>query len=371
MKKILVMNIGTEYGGIEKSLIEFLKILVKENCEIDLALWKRRGPLFNEIPKGINVIENIGPGSFANAKKHGLKGLLYYFKFKLFSYFNRAWQCVPKSKIKYDIAISYCQNGLSPYYIIDNVEAEKKYLWFHHGSYEESKLKYKLDKKYFAKYNKVITVSESNLEMLKHKFPGIKGDVIPNIIDVERIINMSMSDEDLFCNNQDLKLVTVGRISEEKGQLFSLEIARSLKENNIKFKWLFVGDGDKKLECENIVKKYDLENECIFVGSKSNPYAYIKQSDLYIQTSYVESEGITIKEAMVLNKIIITSKLPALQEILNEYNNFSYLCDFSIKEYIDKIIISKGKINQAINGLKKVQIMNDVTYNKIKALIES
>ena len=60
MKKILVVNIGTEIGGIEKSLIDFLKYLDTRKCQVDLLLWKPAGPLFMQIPKSVNVLERSG-----------------------------------------------------------------------------------------------------------------------------------------------------------------------------------------------------------------------------------------------------------------------------------------------------------------------
>ena len=131
MKKILVMNIGTELGGIEKSLIDFLEFLSQQSYEIDLALWKKRGPLFSSIPANVNIIENIGIGSLSDIRKQkwNKKIISYamYFLFKLARIFGNEYKVVPKIKKEYDIAISFCQNGYSPYYVIDKVKADKKY----------------------------------------------------------------------------------------------------------------------------------------------------------------------------------------------------------------------------------------------------
>lgn len=369
MKKIFVMNIGTELGGIEKSLIEFLKFLVKEDCQIDLALWKKRGPLFKEIPEGINIIENMGPGSFADAKKKGIRGLLYYFKFKIFGFFNRAWKSVPKTDGHYDIAISYCHNGYSPYYVIDKVDADKKFIWFHHGSYDGNIRQKRLDDKYYRKYDKVVTVSESNRKMLKSLFANVEIEVIPNIIDEKRILKLAEEKIDAFNGFEGLKIATVGRLSKEKGQLFSLEIAKELKEKGVSFRWVFVGDGEEKDCCIQKQKEYNLAECCDFVGSKINPYPYIKQADLYIQTSFVESEGLTIKEAMVLGKKIIVFDLLASQEILN-HGEFGDLCNKNSSEFADKICLFYDRKDKYENfGAKRILELNSVTANMILRLI--
>lgn len=369
MKKIFVMNIGTELGGIEKSLIEFLKFLVKEDCQIDLALWKKRGPLFKEIPEGINIIENMGPGSFSDAKKKGIGGFLYYLKFKIFGLFNRAWKSVPKTDGHYDIAISYCHNGYSPYYVIDKVNADKKFIWFHHGSYDGNQRKKSLDDKYYQKYDRIVTVSESNRKMLSELFNGIQIEVIPNIIDEEKIRQMSNEDIDAFNGFEGLKIATVGRFSKEKGHLFSLEIAKELKEKGVSFKWVFIGDGEEKERCIQKQKEYDLVECCDFVGAKTNPYPYIKQADLYIQTSFVESEGLTIKEALVLGKKIIVLKLPALQEIL-EFGKYGHLCEHDLQEILDKILSFCNTITEGlIFGEERVNELNCITKKRLLDLI--
>ncbi len=328
MKKIFIMNISTDLGGIEKSLIDFLEFLSNEPYEIDLALWKKRGPLFSSIPSGINVIESVGVGRLRDIRKKKWykrpSAYLRYLLFKIAKLFGNEFKIVPKIKKKYDIAISYCQNGYSPYYVIDKVTACKKYLWYHHGSYEKDGWVKRRDCKYYLKYDKVITVSNSNKEMLAKHFPSVQIEVIPNLINKERIVNLANENIDVFNSFKGLKITTVGRVCEEKGQLFSIKVANELKKQNVAFRWLFVGDGEGMLDCKKLIEQLGLKEECLFVGAKENPYPYIKQADLYVQTSYVEAECITIKEAIILNKIIIASDLPAIRETLTFWDFGSY-----------------------------------------------
>ena len=51
------MSIGTNIGGIERSLIEFLKFISTQNCDVELYLWQDPGPLFERIPSNVKIIE--------------------------------------------------------------------------------------------------------------------------------------------------------------------------------------------------------------------------------------------------------------------------------------------------------------------------
>lgn len=377
MKKILVVNIGTDLGGVEKSLIGFLRFLSTEDCQVDLLLWKKRGCFFSEIPKNINVIENLTPGSLSDIRKFvGIKKykyFIYYIIFKLYGIFGRAWKCTPRIKTKYDIAISYTHDGYSPFYVIDNVCAKKKYLFYHHGSYEKSYSAKLLDEKYYAKYDNIITVSNANKEMLSSYFVNLSNKimVVNNLLNEEEIIHKAQEKINFLDNSGKCMICTVGRFSKEKGQLFALDVAKILKDNNFKFKWMFVGDGPDKELCEEKIKEYGLADYCIMLGAKTNPYPYIYYSDLYVQTSFVESECITIKEAIILNKFIISTDIPAVKETL-DYGKLGCLCEFDARIFADKIIYYSEKNNQT-EILKNISLnpsKNVLIKEQIKLLLE-
>ena len=58
-----------------------------------------------------------------------------------------------------------------------------------------------------------------------------------------------------------------------------------LKDNNISFKWYLVGDGSLSEKIINESKELGVQDRVILLGTKLNPYPYLKQADLYVQTS--------------------------------------------------------------------------------------
>lgn len=365
-KKILVMSFGSDAGGIEKSLIEFLKFLIREGHKVDLYLWRAPGFLYNNIPKEVNKLQyRLNPGSLSNVKS--MKNLIWYLQFriaKIRSYPVRCFRKFPNGP--YDIAISYCQNGYSPHYIIDKVNATKKIMFYHHGSYDSTGRAKVLDEIHYLKYDEFITVSHANKKMLDAHFPSLtdKIIVINNLIDEVSI--KRLADESVKIDSEGVTLCTVGRISPEKGQLLAIDTAKELKDMNVDFKWYFVGDGEDRVKCENIVESYGLQNNCIFVGMQSNPYPYIKNCDYYVQPSHIEADPVTIREAKTLRKPIIATNILALQEALANGEE-GIICDETAKSLADGII---SAINGKCPTIYSETSSNSLIENQLRELLK-
>ncbi len=373
MKKILVVNIGTEIGGIEKSLLDFLRFLLEEKHQVFLATWKEAGPLDTQIPDGVIRLENLGPGSLNNIFKKSksfpekIKRFAAYVKFKIFGLFECAWKSLSPDKEEYDTAISFCQNGYSPYYVIDKVNAKRKLLFYHHGTYEKKGREKAKDESYFSKYTNIISVSTANKIMLQSHFPKLqdKIKVVGNLLNeglIESLSNETITDMDDFSA---LKICTVGRLSHEKGQDIALDTAKILKDKGLNFKWFFIGEGPTRSELEQRVDSYGLKDYCFFLGEKANPYPYVKQADLYVQTSRVESYSLTVHEANILGKPTIASDLPAIRELLS-HGKYGELCEIEAEAFA-------YKINQFYDGNKiennKLVSLNNENKIKLRELL--
>lgn len=379
MQKILIINNDLDIGGIQKSLIDFLKYLVSRGHEIDLVLWKRDGVLLEKLPPSVQVIEREYATRWQNIREEKnifskMKLFVGYLKFNVYArIIKKPWLSYPKIKKHYNTAVSYSQNGYPRFYTIDKVSADKKYLWYHHGAYDSSGETYKLDKKYYGEFNRLVTVSTANKQMLLKYFPEYndKFFVVPNIINVNEVILRSNKKVADFNKTDGIfNFVTVSRFSKEKGIDLAIEIATELKKQGLKFKWSFIGDGDTFLEIKRLIKQRNLEDVCILLGSKENPYPYMKFADLYIQTSYVESQSITIYEALVLKKIIVTTNLPALNDALKN-GKLGVLCNPETTYFVEKIkniLYDKSAQNKLAEAVKQHVVCNDSAYKALDEL---
>ncbi|GGK60416.1 MULTISPECIES: glycosyltransferase [Flavobacteriaceae] len=381
MGKILILNNDLNIGGIQKSLIDFLEYLVGQGHKIDLLLWQKGGVLKDCIPSAVHIMEQEYAatwGGITEEKKFlkKIKLLTIYLKFNFYAkIIKKPWLFYPKIKEHYHKVVVYSENGYPRFYAIDNVSADKKYLWYHHGAYNYTGDSYNLNKEYYGRFNKIVTVSSANKKMLLEHFPEYskKFFVVPNIINVKEVILKSKVNVLDFSNIEGvLNFVTVSRFSKPKGIDLAIDIATELKKQGLKFKWYFLGDGDTFLEIKKTIEQRSLEKECILLGNKKNPYPYMKLADLYIQTSYVESQSITIYEALALKKIIITSNLPVLNDAL-QYGKLGVLCTIDTKGFVDKInfILQNNSVkNKLEEAVSKHVVCNESTYQAINKLFE-
>ena len=98
----------------------------------------------------------------------------------------------------------------------------------------------------------------------------------------------------------------------EKGMILHYAACKKLKEKGINFKWYVLGKGPLKEEIEDYIKQNDLSEHFILLGVKANPYPYIKNSDIYVQTSRFEGFGLAIAEARMLNIPVVTTRFDAV-----------------------------------------------------------
>lgn len=151
-----------------------------------------------------------------------------------------------------------------------------------------------------------------------------------------------------------LNLVTIARISPEKGFERIYEMAKRLKENNTDFVWYIVGESKNRTYFKMIKEMFKDMPECIFVGNKYNPYPYLKNADYGVMLSTRESYCLFVTECRSLNIPLIVSNWRGVGEQIIEGKN-GYIVDMDLNNLdIDKIVKKQLKpINKISSEYKK------------------
>lgn len=114
------------------------------------------------------------------------------------------------------------------------------------------------------------------------------------------------------------KLVTVGRLEPVKNVTLQIELISELKNRGYKDISLdIVGDGTERERLEERVRELELESYVNFLGSRLDLENLLPNYDLFISSSRVEGFGLTILEAISYGLPVLTSKSPAVEEILD------------------------------------------------------
>lgn len=383
-KNILIVTNKMVMGGVEKALLGMINLIDSNNYNVTVFLLEEGGELRNNIPKWVNVkilptinisikdriLLSIKEGDFIK----GISILRYSILTKLTKksykgayYYNKIVNNVEE---KYDLAIAYhTPLGFPVTYVIDNIKAKCKVAYIH-GDMEQYRDRenfidiLKLYKKYYKKYDKIFCACIDAKNKFLKCYPNLqdKIEIFKNILDINEIEQKSLQsnafNKELNCIN----IVTVGRLSYEKGQNLIPNIIKILLEDNINLKWYCIGDGPLRGKLENLINELDIKENFILLGTQNNPYPFIKNSDIYVQTSLFEGFCITLAEAKVLKKPIITTNfVGAKDQIINGKNGLIVEAKESeIYEAIYKLIMDKELRNKFEAELN----MNTIDFTK-------
>lgn len=345
MKKNLLFVIDSLHcAGAEKSLVTLLRLIDYTKYSVDLQLFGYGGELEKLVPNQVNILNPLKYMGFTNlsfidsvkfAVKHKqLKMLFSRLKYSIFlrikNYSNPQksrlfWECIAEvienSSKKYDIAISYAQ-GIPTFYVAEKIRAKKKYAWVNVSNSLDG-LDKEFQKERYYHFDKIIAVSDSAKNIFLSTFPDFTNclKVIYDINNPDFILEMANIGDGFQDNYDGIRILTIGRLAYGKGYDIALETCKSLKESGVKFKWYALGIGPLKEEIEKYISENNLTDHFILLGVKANPYTYIKQADIYVQTSRYEGFGLAIAEARMLNVPIVTTRFDAVYDQMIDGKN--------------------------------------------------
>lgn len=370
-KKILISCYGLGIGGIEKCLVNMLNHLDMSKYEIDILLMNEELDLKDQIRQKVSFLPIFEYVYNTQESRNSIikGGAVRYILFRLLNKYGISpWKAFKRIKTKYDIAIAYSQNDFSAYYVIDKICAERKFLWYHNGAYERSGNLYKRDKKYYVKFDNIIAVSRACKDTLEYKFPNLKEKIIilPNFIDDTQIMQMSNEniESGLFPSGK-ISLLTVGRMTYEKGPDIAVQVCSRLIRNGFDIVWYWVGDGNERSNIEIKIKELGIEKSFYLLGDRKNPYKYMKRCDIYVQPSRYEAYCTTTNEARILSKTIVATKVGGMDEQIIDQET-GYLVDINanvIFENIKELILYPEKRIYVENNLRNMP-MNFENYSQ-------
>lgn len=376
MKNIIIITKKMELGGTEVSLLNTINELEKHDVKITLALLKKEGTLLNKIQKNVKIIEILNNEQNKYLEKfninNNLKTIIKLFCMKIFKkisiskFYEYLLKKINTNDLdEYDLAIDYHGYGyFGTPYTIEKVKAKKKVMFVH----DEKITWMKKVKKWMIKFDKIYCVSNACKLDVQSKFPKLseKLDVYRNIIDKDKIIELSNEKIESLPKDK-IKLLTIARLEYQKGYDMLIKVANNLDKD--KYIWYIIGKGSLKTKIQEDIIKNNLENNVALLGEKTNPYPYLRQADIYVQTSRHEGYGIAIAEARCLNKPIVATRLKCISEQIKD-GVTGLLCEFDEKDFFTKInnLINNKKLRDTLSSNLEKELFDE--KNDILKLLE-
>lgn len=330
MKRILFVIHRMGMGGAEKSLISLLESLPRDKWEMDLLVASPYGEHMAEIPEYVHPVkrdssvyafENLSvPFKRRTKKVSSLSDLWHQLRWELvgkrsnpkLAHDERRWQAwgrdIPALKQEYDLAVSY-MHGLCNYYVIDKVKAKRKILWIHT---EFARLGYdtEFERRYFEKADAVATISQSCARNIREIFPDMteKIVVLENISAADRIRELAeKKTDDAYFTYDGTRILSIGRLNPVKNFSLAIQAAKLMKARGEKFLWYILGEGALRQSLTEEIAAADVADCVKLAGERSNPYPYIAQCDVFVQSSLNEGKSIALDEAKILYRPIVVT----------------------------------------------------------------
>lgn len=334
------MNIG----GIQKSLSEILKELSKnEEYDISVFCCKHEGAYFDTVSSNVKIIEKndyaeISEMSASQCKKKGKKYYLFRLFFSLWSrLFSKKipsmifCRLIGKIKGEYDVAISFSQpieehvfSKLTNEIVLNCVNARKKVTFLHcdFSSYGGNTQR---NRELYEKFDCIAAVSDSAGNKFKEVMPHLaeKVHTVYNLCDCDEVLRLADESPVEYSRKS---IVTVARLSEEKGLIRCIPAFAKLMSQGYDFEWHIIGDGPlKNLLVENI-NKYNLNDKVFLEGEQINPYRFMKNADYFLLPSFHEAAPMVYDEALTLRLPVLTTRTLSADELVGNRKT-GIVCD--------------------------------------------
>lgn len=345
MKKIKLLFVlpSLEGGGAERIVCNLMSALDKNIFDINLFLFTNKGVYWDLLSDDIKVF-------FGNENKKSSKTMVVKNLYRT-------------SK---DVDIIIGSMELMPTYfsvLVGKLLRKKVIGWVHinidsilNDKNEVIKFLHRniLLKFFYNKLDRIIAVSngaKENISKYLNDRNVNKVECIYNPIKINEIKDKSKEKIEEKIENP--FIIGIGRLERQKNFILLIKAYRILLDRGIKHNLIILGQGSQKEYLVNEVKKLNMEEKVKFLGFKENPYKYLNQADVFVQSSIYEGLPTVLIEALVLNVPVVATNCPdGAKEILDngEYgllvkmNDEKVLADAIEKVLNDRDLQKKYKI---------------------------
>ena len=399
MKKRILFVINTlSTAGAEVALLNLLKRFPKDRFSIDLFVLLAQGELVSRIPEGVRLLNPTFEASsvLEEEGRRAMKRRALRLGFKNASLFrnlpylisngvrmarrkdkrweNLLWRVLAdgaeKSTAHYDLAVAFLEGGAS-YYVAEHVQADKKAAVLH-VDYSRAGYFPSLDRACYDRFDRIFSVSEEVRQSFLEVYPEMEGKtgLLLNIIDQEEIRKKAEGEgfTDAFSG---VRILTVGRLTPQKGYDFAIEVLEELKKKALPVRWYVVGEGPLRETLEKQLKEKGLEQDFLLLGARENPYPFMKQCQIYAHLTRFEGKSIAIQEALTLGCACIASDCSGNREQIRNGED-GILCDYTKEAAVNaltELVTDPGLRKRLSDAARDIVMSGEEELKKLTELI--
>jgi glycosyltransferase involved in cell wall biosynthesis len=332
--KIIFVMSSMDNGGAERALLNLMEELPRERYSVNLLLLNPSGLFMNQIPDYVNLLETPRAiaDCFSSARqkrpsvRHAIADLFSIIHSRdpetrrgyRWKHFYSHW--IEEIPGNFDTAISFI-NGQVLYFVDEKIQARRKIV-FYHGDYKSAHYSKEYEEPHLQHMDGIYGVSEGVVSMLEDIFPELSDrmSVLPNITSPATIQRRACEFEPQEYDETAPRILTVARLTPEKGVDIAVKAAAELKRRGVSFIWFEIGKAptsDVKA-IEKIISELEVGDCFKLLGAKSNPYPYIAHCDIVVQPSRHEGKSVVLDEAKILGRPIVVTSYPTARDQIHD-----------------------------------------------------
>ena len=321
MKKILFLIPTLGGGGAERVLTNLVNTLDKSKFDVSVQTLFDCGVNKEALDKYVKYI----PGKIKKQFRGNIYVLRLFSPKFLYKFFI---------KDKYDIIISYLEGPTARIVSGCSDKNTKLVNWVH---VEQKSLKaaahaYR-SKVEFLNCTDRFDITVCVAKTVENDFNNITNNRYKTTVAYNTVLDgliKSKAGEKLddFVFSDGIKVISVGRLVEEKGFDRLVSAHRKLLGLGIKHNIYVLGGGDKG-NIQSLIEKNKVGDTFKLLGFKENPYKYISKCDLFVCSSRREGFSTAVTEALILGLPVVSTCCSGAYELLGENNEYGIVTENS------------------------------------------
>lgn len=310
MKKIKLLFVlpSLEGGGAERIVCNLMSVLNKNIFDVNLFLFNNKGVYWDLLSNDVNVF-------FGSRDKKYSKWLIIKNLYRVSKDMDIIIGSMELMPTYFSVLVGKLLRKKIIGWVHINIDSilndKNKIIRFLHRNI--------LLKFFYNKLDRIVAVSngaKENISKYLNDKNRNKVECIYNPIKINEI--KEKAKEELVEKIEKPFIMGIGRLERQKNFILLIRAYRILLDRGIKHNLIILGQGSQKEYLVNEVKKLNMEEKVKFLGFKENPYKYLNQADVFVQSSIYEGLPTVLIEALVLNIPVVATNCPdGANEILD------------------------------------------------------
>lgn len=213
--------------------------------------------------------------------------------------------------------------------------------------------------------DKIITVSNKLKNIVKDQAFSSKISVINNGIDLGECTYMSSANN----NKANIKkIISVSNLKKTKGIDINIKALSHLAQKYPELKYYIVGDGEERLNLENLVTSLNLQDKVVFLGKLAHPEALSQmgEADIFCLPSWQEGFGVVYIEAMAQGVPVIGVQGEGIEDVITHGSNGLLVRPHSVEDVVEVLetLISDPVYAKSLAEKGREKVRNEYTWDQ-------